>query len=55
MCQLIQHHSHLIEKLEERSSADVVHLDFAKVFDKVYHTVLLRKLKNFGKGRKLLE
>ena len=57
MSQLIQHHSHLIEVLEERSSADVVYLHFAKAFDidKVDHGVLLRKLKNLSVGGKLLE
>ena len=53
LSQLIQHHSHLIEVLEERSSADVVYLDFAKAFDKVDHGVLLRKLKESWCGRKV--
>ena len=55
MSQVIQHHSYLIEVLEERSSADVVYLYFAKTIDKVDHGVLLRKLRNLGVGGKLLE
>ena len=55
LSQLLKHHSHLIEVLEERSSADVVYLDFAKAFNKVDHGVILLKLRNLGVGEKLLE
>ena len=40
--------------LSEGLSADVVYLDFTKVFDKVYFGILVRKLKALGISGQLL-
>ena len=51
-CQVIDNFQQIIVALNEGKDADVIYLDFAKVFDKVDHNVLLPKLFNMGiRGR----
>ena len=48
LSQLLEHHNKILEELEKSSNVDVIHLDFAKAFDKVDHGILLNKLKKIG-------
>ena len=48
LSQLLAHFDHITQLLEEGKSVDVVHLDFAKAFDKVDIGITLRKLKSLG-------
>ena len=48
LSQLVTHQNQIIEALEEGCNIDVVYLDFAKVFDKVDHGILLHKVKQLG-------
>lgn len=48
LSQLLVHHDHILQTLEDGANLDVVHLDFEKAFDKVGHGVLLHKLWNLG-------
>ena len=48
LSQLIDHYQDLLNIMENRSSADVIYLDFAKAFDKVDHGILIRKLVEIG-------
>ena len=48
LSQLIDHYQDLLNIMEDRSSADVIYLDFAKAFDKVDHGILIRKLVEIG-------
>ena len=46
--------NHVYQAYEKNMEATGVYLDFAKAFDKVSHSALLRKLQNIGvKGRLL--
>ena len=44
LSQLLEHHNKILEELEKSNNVDVICLDFAKVFDKVDHGILLNKL-----------
>ena len=48
LSQLINHLDHITSLLEGRSSVEVIYLDFAKAFDKVYIETTFRKLKSLG-------
>ena len=43
--QLPKHHNKILEKLETSNNVAVIYFDFAKVFDKVKHGILMKKLK----------
>ena len=45
LSQLLEHHNKILEELEKSNNVDVIYWDFAKVFDKVNHGILLNKLK----------
>ena len=45
LSQLVEHHNKILEELEKSNNVDVIYLNFAKVFDKVNHGILLNKLK----------
>ena len=45
LSQLLEHHNNILEELEKSNNIDVIYLDFAKVFDKFDHSILLNKLK----------
>jgi hypothetical protein len=45
LSQLLEHHHRLMTLLEEGAGVDVVHLNFAKAFNKVDHGVLFSKLR----------
>ena len=48
MSQLINHYENLISILEENENADALYLDMSKAFDRVDHSILLRKMKSMG-------
>lgn len=52
--QLIQHFDDIIEGLEHNDCVDIIYLDFAKAFDKVDHTLLLKSLAEVGVIGKVL-
>lgn len=54
LSQLLEHYQRVLQALGDGSWADVIHLDFAKAFDKVDHGILLRKLRRLGVGGPLL-
>ena len=53
LSQLLQHMDYVLKALENKFNIDVIYLDFAKAFDKVDHSLLLKKLKSFGITGKL--
>ena len=53
MSQLINHYENLISILEENDNADSLYIDMSKAFDKVDHSILLRKLKAMGISGKI--
>lgn len=48
LSELLAYYEAITEKLEHNSDADVVYLDFAKIFDKVDHGILLHKVRQMG-------
>ncbi len=46
--QLLQHRMNILRALEEGEGADVIYLDFSKAFDKVKHSILMKKLEHIG-------
>ena len=48
LSQMLQHIDCVIKALEEQKNMDVVYLDFAKAFDKVDHSILMKKVHQFG-------
>ena len=55
LSQLLEQYDLILNKLDEDANADVVYLDFSKAFDKVDHAIVLRKIKQLGIDRKLLQ
>jgi hypothetical protein len=54
LSQLLEHHDDILRKMEEGGNVDVIYTDFAKAYDKVDHSILLKKLKTqFGITGKL--
>ena len=45
---LIDIHEHILQSIEHKETPCCVFLDFAKAFDTVNHTILLRKLEHYG-------
>ena len=43
--QILSFYEDIISKLESGDDVDVIYLDFSKVFGKVDHNILLRKIK----------
>ena len=43
------------QKLDKNTQTDILYLDFAKAFDSVDHSILLRKLKAYGVSGRLLD
>ena len=48
LSQLLQHIEYVLETLEKKCNIDVIYLDFSKAFDKVDHSILMQKVKQFG-------
>ena len=48
LTQLLDHYDNILKNLNSGSETDVIYLDFAKAFDKVDHSLLLKKLKFYG-------
>ena len=48
LSQLLLHYDEILTALENGQIMDVVYLDFSKAYDKVYHGILLHKLKKLG-------
>ena len=55
LTQLLSHYDTILRNLNSGDETDVIYLDFSKAFDKVDHGLLLKKLKHYGVGGKLLE
>ena len=55
LSQLLEHHQKILYALENNIAVDVVYLDFAKAFDRVYYEVILYKLKAIGINGSLLK
>ena len=54
LSQLLAHTERLIHHIENGNNVDVIYLDFSKAFDRVDHSILLRKLERNGICGKLL-
>ena len=55
LSQLLEQYDLILNILDEDANADVVYLDFSKAFDKVDHSIVLRKIKKLGIDGKLLQ
>ena len=53
LCQLIAHYDHITRLLESGQNVDVIYVDFAKAFDKVYYLVTMKTLKSMCISGKL--
>ena len=48
LTQLLQHMDYILNNYLDSSETDVIYLDYAKAFDKVDHSLLLKKVKSYG-------
>ena len=55
LSQLLEQYDLILNILDEDANADVVYLDFSKAFDKVDHTIVLKKIKQLGIDGKVLQ
>ena len=55
LSQLLAHHDKILNILESGVNVDTIYLDFAKAFDKVDHSILLKKLSLLGVRGKVLK
>lgn len=55
LSQLLTHFDNILTDLEEGKDVDVIYIDFSKAFDKVDHTILLKKLESFGISGRILK
>lgn len=46
--QLLKHYKYLLNSAKDGKSVDVIDLDFARAFDKVYHGILLYTVRDLG-------
>ena len=44
--QLLEHHNKIFGELKKSNNVDDIYFDFVKAFYKIYHGILLNKLKN---------
>ena len=54
LTQLLGHFDDVFSGMVSGSDVDVIYLDYAKVFDKVDHRLLLKKFKRYGFPEKLI-
>ena len=54
LSQLLTHYDNIISLLEKGVNVDTIYLDFAKAFDKVDHSIVLKKLTLLGIRGKVL-
>ena len=52
--QVLTYYESILSILEDGGNVDSIYLDFSKAFDKVDHTILMRKLENIGITGKVL-
>ena len=55
LSQLLTHYDRILSLLEKGLNVDTVYLDFAKAFDKVDHSLVLKKLSMLGVRGKILQ
>eukprot|EP00111_Clytia_hemisphaerica_P014640 TCONS_00043147-protein len=55
LSQILEQYDLILNILDKDANADVVYLDFSKAFDKVDHSIVLRKIKKLGIDGKLLQ
>ena len=55
LSQLLTHYDRIISLLEKGLNVDTIYLDFAKAFDKVDHSLVLKKLSILGVRGKILQ
>ena len=55
LSQLLTHYDRILSLLEKGLNVDTIYLDFAKAFDKVDHSLVLKKLSLLGIRGKILE
>ena len=55
LSQLLAHYDRIVSLLESGVNVDTIYLDFSKAFDKVDHTILLKKLSLIGIRGKVLK
>jgi hypothetical protein len=48
LSQLLEQFDLILDIIEDNANADVIYLDFAKLFDKVDHTIVLNKIQSLG-------
>ena len=51
--QILHFHNSILMPLEEGQTVDTIYLDFSKTFDKVNHTILLKKVESMNITRKI--
>ena len=54
LSELLAHYEEIMKNANDGKGTDTVYLDFAKAFDKVDHSILIKKLQNIGIGGNLL-
>ena len=54
LTQLLNHFDDIYEGLLAGADTDAIYLDYAKVFDKVDHQLLLKKLRRYGFNERLI-
>ena len=55
LTQLLKHYVKILNNYLNNAGTDVIHLDYAKAFDKVDHQILLKKLHHYGIGGKVYD
>jgi len=55
LTQLLKHYDTILNNYLGDAETDVIYLDYAKAFDKVDHTLLLKKLRHYGIGGKVYD
>ena len=55
LTQLLEQQEEILKILEEGDTVEVLYLDFSKAFDSCDHSIMLKKIRDFGFGGNLLK